>query len=683
MTTPRPKTLEPPSSARKPRRILAGVWLFLVLAAHAWGATRLFPSWRSIIDPATPVVVVDHAIHEYHGTLGAGFLREAGTSWGYDPFFMAGYPETPVWDSSGNLAILFDFLGGGKDSFRAYKIGLFAASILGLVALGLGARATGLGWGEAAVASGLAAVYFWVGYPIVLWRSGLFAFLSAAIGAGLLLGLCVRFDRHPTWPTWLALTSVAAGLFFTHVTAPILVGGGVLAFYAVVARRHGRRWHLAIAGAVLVTVLVNLGWLVPLWQFRGLRVGSGLFMTTDSARYLLDYYLSPSVDARVGLALILVGSVGLILWWFGGRRPAAAAFGGSIVALVLLTGFGSLWGPTKVLEPLRFRVAFCYLLAVPAASALVQASVALARVAGGGIRGRMATILAWGAVLGGWGWFDAGFFGAARSWLVQYRPLIVGYPPEARTLVDWIERNTDLSARILFEDQLRLLEATDAESTHWTPLLPALLAPETRLFIGGLYQTAFIQHHQMAAFGDFQLGDRPIDEWTPAQIAAYADRYNLGWVVCWSPLSRFTFDRLPGATRVATLPRFATPGRPPSNNERERTTILRRAGLETARRYIFEGESSYAVYRLARPHTYFLRGRGRITAVAPNRVELADVEPDDQGVAVLSLHWLDTWTTDPATPIRPEPSPPDPVPFVRIETKTPIPRLVLRNGYGR
>ncbi len=35
-----------------------------------------------------------------------------------------------------------------------------------------------------------------------------------------------------------------------------------------------------------MTVAVNLVWLVPLWRFRGLRVGLGFFMTTDSAGFL-------------------------------------------------------------------------------------------------------------------------------------------------------------------------------------------------------------------------------------------------------------------------------------------------------------------------------------------------------------------------------------------------------------
>ena len=475
---------------------------------------------------------------------------------------------------------------------------------------------------------------------------------------------------------------MGSGLFFLHVTAPILAGGGALAFYLTVGMRHGRRWHAAVIGAAAVTAAVNLVWLVPLWRFRGLRVGSGYFMTTNTAWFLVEYYLGQNVDARLGLALLGAGMAGLASWWFGGRRPAASAYGGSIVALVLLAALGSLWGPTKTLEPLRFRVSYCLLLAIPAGSAVVMATSALARAIGGGWRGGIAAGIGWAAILGGWAARDGEVARSLQDNLTVRRPLVVGVPSEGRALAEWFRANTDLSARILLEDQLRLLEWTDPESVHWTPLLPALLGPDSRLFIGGLYQTAFIQHHKMAAFGDFTLGDKPIDEWSRAKIAAYCDLYNVGWVACWSPLSRFWFDRHPGAKRVATLPRYATPGRPVSTNEHEWMAMIRRAGLEVAKKYMSEGEETYALYRLDRPHSYFLKGSGRVVSVAPNRVELADVEPED-GAAILSLHWLDTWRSDPPVGLNPEPISPDPVDFVRIEASGRIPRLILSNGYGR
>ena len=664
----------------------AGRWwawlaLALVFGVHSFQAVRLFPSLRSIVEPGSPVVVVDHAIHEYHGALGARFFREAGTTWGFDPSFMAGYPETPVWDSSSNPSILFDLIGGGED-FRAYKVGLLASSILLIAAIAGGARAVGLRTAEVAVASGLAWFAFWVGFPVNLWRSGLFAFVLASAGVGLLLGLCVRFDLKPSKGGWLALTIVGAGLFFVHVTTPILAIGGLLTFLATVARRHGWRWHAAIFGAGGLAVVANLPWLISLWRFRGIRTGSSLFMTSDSARFLVDYFLQPSIEGRIALAFLALGTAGLLAWGLGGRRGAAAAFGGSILALILLTGFGSLWGPTKNLEPLRFRVAFLFLLVVPAASAVVGASGLVARWVGGGRRGRFAAGLVWAAILGTWGWAEPGFFRASWSWLARDRPLVVGIKPEMRAMVGWIRENTDLSGRILFEDQLRLLENTDAESVHWTPLLPHLLRPEQRLFVGGLYQTAFIRHHEMAAFGDFKLGDKFIDEWSAAEVERYCKTYNVGWVVCWSPLSRFWFDRFGLAKKVATLPRHSTPGRPVSANEHEWSAMVRRAGPEVAKRYMLEGEREYAVYRVDRPRSYFLQGQGRIVAAGPNRIELADVEPEG-GAVILSLHWLDTWRTDPPMTLRPEPMPPDPVDFVRIEARATIPRLTLFNGYGR
>jgi hypothetical protein len=402
-------------------------------------------------------------------------------------------------------------------------------------------------------------------------------------------------------------------------------------------------------------------------------------MTTNSARFLYEYFLQASLEGRTALVLLVLGMPGLLAWWFDGRRGSASAFGGSIVGLMVLTGFGSLWEPTKNLEPLRFRVGFLFLLASPAASTVVGASRFLSRRVGGGRRAFFAVSLAWVAVLGAWGSAEWAYFRVGWAYLALDRPMVVGIKPEMRGLVEWLRENTDLSGRILFEDQLRLLENTDAESVHWTPLMPDLLGEDARMFIGGLYQTAFIRHHDMAAFGDFQLGDRPIDRWSPAEVRTYFDTYNIGWVVCWSPLSRFWFDRYEPAKKVATLPRHSTPGRPPSNNEHEWPAMSRKAGPNVATRYMLEGEHTYAIYRVDRPRSYFLRGKGRIVSAEPNRIELADIEPEG-GSVVISLHWIDTWRTNPPLTIRPEPVPPDPVDFVRIEAPGPIAHLVLING---
>jgi hypothetical protein len=238
---------------------------------------------------------------------------------------------------------------------------------------------------------------------------------------------------------------------------------------------------------------------------------------------------------------------------------------------------------------------------------------------------------------------------------------------------------------VLFEDQLRLLEATDPESTHWTPLLPVLLAQQgrPRAFVGGLYQTAFIAHHRAASFGDYALGGRRVDAWPAEELAGYCDRYNVGWVVCWSPLSRFVFDQFPLARRVGALDRPASPGREVMRDETQWRAIARVAGAGVATRYLDEGVNRYALYRVERPRSYFLEGRGEVASFGYNRVELADLEPDPAtGEATVSLHWLDTWRIEPPLPVEAVAVRGDPVPFVRLKLDRPRRRVVLFNGYA-
>ena len=114
----------------------------------------------------------------------------------------------------------------------------------GGVGVGAGGRACrgvggGVECGRVGRGGGLGWLYFWVGLPIHLWRTGLFAFVVASAGAGLLLGFCERFHRRPGAAGWCGLAAAATGLLFAHVTAPLLVLGGGARRSTSPARRHG------------------------------------------------------------------------------------------------------------------------------------------------------------------------------------------------------------------------------------------------------------------------------------------------------------------------------------------------------------------------------------------------------------------------------------------------------------
>ncbi len=657
--------------------------LLMIFGLHAYQSLRLFPSWDALTDDR-PVVMVDHAIHLYHGALGAEFFQKHATSWGYDPFFMAGYPETPVWDSSSNLAIAFELAGGGSYNPRAYKIGLFVLTVLIVPFLAFGVRAAGLSTGEAATTSALAFVVFGAFVPTVLWRSGLFAFVTASTFLVPMLGLLVCYDRRPTPVRWGALVAGGSVFVFTHVTAPILLFGGAIGYLLATMRDwRGRRKRF---GGVLLAAGIALGlngfWLVPLLRFRTIRDAGFFFMNPGSIRAFPDLLLNNPLDGRVLVVLLALGVAGLVAWRLQGRRLLATLFGFTAAFFVALCWLGGLSTFTMTLEPLRFITSLEILLTVPAGSAVWRIMRKLAARTGGNFRGRVAfgalTLAVFVAMVTA---SPLTFLYAVKA-LARPRRLAVGLRPEDKGLVEWLRVNTDLSARIMFEDQLRLLEDTDPESTHWTPLLPLLLRPEARSFVGGIYQTAFIAHNRRANFGDYTLGGRRIDGWKADELTDYAREYNVGWAVAWSPLSRYVLDRFSLAKKVATLPRATSPELRAILDDVQWKAIADKAGDRVANFYLNEGVASYALYRLERPHSYFLTGKGQVTGMALNRIELADVEPEPgSNSVILSMHWLDTWRSDPPLRLSPIQVSGDPIPFVEITLDKRTAKIVLDNRY--
>src|SRR5260370_567080 len=97
-------------------------------------------------------------------------------------------------------------------------------------------------------------------------------------------------------------------------------------------------------------------------------------MTSDSILYLPFFYLTNVVDGRIGLALLVLGMLGLVSWWLEGERRRVVTFGGAVVALLALWAAGSLWSVTRTLEPLRFMASLDLLLTIPAGSWLVRAA---------------------------------------------------------------------------------------------------------------------------------------------------------------------------------------------------------------------------------------------------------------------------------------------------------------------
>jgi hypothetical protein len=163
-----------------------------------------------------------------------------------------------------------------------------------------------------------------------------------------------------------------------------------------------------------------------------------------------------------------------------------------------------------------------------------------------------------------------------------------------------------------------------------------------RPFVGGLDPDAGVEH-TFAGLTGATLAGRPLADCTDADLERFCRRYNVGWVVAWSPAVRQRLRDWPLARPVAEL-HDGGPG------------------------WLFE---------LDRPRTLVLKGKARVVQADWQRIALADAEPED-GQLVLSLHHHPGWRVLPSdVRVERDPDVDDPVPFLRLRLPGPLLRLTL------
>lgn len=138
------------------------------------------------------------------------------------------------------------------------------------------------------------------------------------------------------------------------------------------------------------------------------------------------------------------------------------------------------------------------------------------------------------------------------------------------------------------------------------------------------------------------LANRPIGDWTEDDLIRYCDRWNVGWI---------------RAANSATQQR------------------MRRWKL--AKSLPNQNNQDAPIFAIDRPHSYFLRGQGKVESSLPNHIVLTDVVPE-RGEVVLSFCWHPGWRAAPShVVIEPESNAFDSAPLMRLKMETPISRLVL------
>ena len=618
----------------RPLWLLGVVGLVLAQAGLALGLFGPGRSWAAVAD-ARPVLSGRHPLHQYHGALGAGTFRHRGATTGFDPAFQAGYLKTPVFDGGCRPAELFFTVGGSRPA--AYKVGLFVCVLLIPPAFVLAARGAGLPAGAAVLAGACGLVLGWTGPVRALIDDGELDFLAAGLGAVVLVAWLGRYARGVAADSCLVLAAVSAAGWYAHPVVWVGLLPVVVGYYLVLAPRRGLAWHVGLVGVSGLGLAPNLWWLTDWGRFWWLRQPSQLdHIPVPNWDVILghpgDYVVLFGCVPAGGL-VVLAGLAGLACMWRSGCRGSAGLIVGTVLLTTAVSRLLVTWPRVPPGAAERAATLTAAFLLLPAVYGLWRL---LARAKAASIAAGVA-VLALLVV----GWLDGPGRPLASAARLHVAPLVVGFSPQQDAMIGLLRERTTPDARVLWD------ETTDhRHGWNWSALLPLLT---DRAYLGGLDHESGVEH-SFCGMADGLLNGRPLHAWTDAELAAFCRWYNVGWVVCRSPVAVERWGKLPTARVLATL---AEDGRP------------------------------VVVYELDRPRSFVLTGSATWEAAGPNRVVLTDVVPDGDGKVELSLHDVPGLRVYPSyIQIRdkdsaPDPTGRDPSNHVRLRLPGPVPRVAI------
>jgi hypothetical protein len=409
---------------------------------------------------------------------------------------------------------------------------------------------------------------------------------------------------------WLVLAGTATIGWYYQPLIWVGLSPVIFAYYLVYAPRHGPAWHLGLAGITFVGVAPNAWWMWDWGKYWWLRQPiAGDHIPLPNWRAVLgspvDY---PPLFEYLpgGMVLVFGGIIGLVMARVTGVWSAIPP---AVPNRVMVLAAGFLLPPTLYAVWLLLR--------------MIRASTtaAIAVIAGLSIVG----------------WVDGSGQPLARSVGVATDPLLIGFTNDQQHLIALLNEQTTPEARVLWDET-----SNQRPGWNWSALLPFY----TRCaFLGGLDPESGVEH-SYCAMCSRQLTGRALCEWSDADLMAFCQWYNVGWVVARSPGAIERWARLPQARSIAQMTEDGQP---------------------------------VVLYALERPRSFILRGTATWESANTRCIILTNVVPDE-GVVDLSLHMLDGLRVSPSyikVESLPDPTGRDPVHNVRLRIHSPVPWVTL------
>lgn len=601
-----------------------------IFVLHALGLAFLFSPIAGLLN-REPIIDQDWGLHFHHLKSLEVFWRQDKALWGYNPFFMAGYPSNTIQDLSIKFFELLSlaFATIVLSPMQWFKIGAFLA-MAGVPWLLYFAARNFFFDDDSKNLSGAAAlllgtVYWWNSLPREMFFYGMLGFPVASYLSILGVSLFYRIAKQARsfGPVHIGLFIFSLAILPLHVQSVVIFLPPVIALLVTEPRLLSVRISASVFAVAALSLLFNAWWLMPAITHYSDDISDQivrqlpLFTSSDPLTFLRDYlgavgywtFRPAFLEKGFRVALLVVGVSGTWKLIQSDKQDLGMMLASALTGLFVITYFGGLTPLTSSWQPLRFKVPFDLFLVIGAAYGTTQWLTAPRT-----SRSSIAPILLGCGLVA----FLFNLVQTESAGRLQLRSRLI---PELKAIIDWIKRETPANARVLFE------ESGDEsgfvyDRTYLSALLPHLTG---RQLIGGPINLYNDRHH-FAEFHSGKIFKKDSQSLSDEQLQGYLRLYNIGAVVAFDPAAIRLLQSIPGLV-----------------------TIDQRIG-------------PVHLMKVNQPLSWFMEGEGKVKA-GFNRLELSHLKGQ---VVILKYHWIEGLIGNTAVKIEPVKMLDDPIPFVKL-----------------
>ena len=608
-------------------------WFVIVATLVVQGAllSISFPVGQLLT--GVPLLYNDNAYHLYQMKLGHVFA-DTDTLIGYDPTFAAGYPGGILYNWSAKIPwLLAAGFHGMVDDIVLYKAYVFICGVLGPVCVPVAVRRLGAGASSMVLGATLAVVLWWASWFHWMFTEGMVSFVTGSfLSVPYLVETMRYFEGEGGSRRLVALGVTGSALFFFHPLFPLAISVGMLFFlWLQWSYVTWQRLSLVAVMVPILSMLPNIPWLIATRRYalgEFWMATEAYFNIADPSllwKELIGVYHGHIHGSKLYPVIMALMATEYLLSPRRTERRRTEVFTLVGLALIGLAAVGAAVPVFRSLQPNRYAPVGYLFLVIPAVFGLRVLWDASRAPTGRTRRAGSRIILAGVACVGAYSIYEV-FVEVSdlnRGHYGQRPPQVRAIPERMKCVTTWLETETTRQGRVLFESFPARGQASDV----------AYYGYETnREFIGSPMPEMFF-----ARFVNGRLFGQPIQSMGEERFMTYMDLYNIGWIVAHSSEAK------------STLRAFSK--------------VVEMKGCE-----------AWTAYRVNRPLSFFLEGRGVVATSQFNNLVLNGLEGDR---VILKYNYLPGLKSRPTVKIEPVSPMNGMPPFIRIVAPPRTLRLYL------